>query len=186
MDAERGRFVVFQTLSATEVPHVWRASEAGGKETADGDFGMQDDVNVYVICAAESLARGQAKAFSLSRVTEDEGPRPLSIFVVRTDADQFVGYLNRCPHEGAWLNIGDGKFFNEDGSRLRCGRHKAEFDIETGQCVKGPCRDKAIEPVALVVMDGDVCLCGIELAEEEPSAFWDDLDDTMEIMIHPG
>ncbi|MGJ0510700.1 hypothetical protein [Methylocystis sp.] len=42
-----------------------------------------------------------------------------------------------------------------------------------------------IEPVALVVMDGDVCLCGVELAEEEISDD-DDLDETMEIMIHPG
>ena len=149
---------------------------------------MQDGVNLYVICAADSLARGQAKAFSLSRVTEDRATRPFSIFVVRTPQDEYVGYLNSCPHKGAWLNIGDGKFLSEDGGRLQCGRHKAEFDIESGLCVKGPCKDKAIEPVALVVMDGDLCLCGVELAEEERSAFddMDDLDETMEITIHPG
>ncbi|MBM3654284.1 MAG: Rieske (2Fe-2S) protein, partial [Alphaproteobacteria bacterium] len=33
--------------------------------------------------------------------------------------------------------------------------------------------------------DGDVCLCGVKLAEEELYDD-DDLDETMEIMIHPG
>ena len=146
---------------------------------------MQADVDIYVICAFESLERGQAMAFSLSRVMDDGATRPFSIFVVRTEKDQCVGYVNVCPHKGAWLNIGDGKFFSEDGRRLRCGRHKSEFDVETGVCVKGPCVDKIIEPVALVVMDGDVCLCGVKLAEEEISDH-DELDETMEIMIHPG
>lgn len=145
---------------------------------------MGEEVEVYVICAASSLDRGQAKAYSLSRITERDGARPFSIFVVRTVSDQYFGYVNACPHQGTWLNIGEGIFFGEDGKHLRCGRHKAEFDIETGMCVKGPCEGKAIEPIPLVVVDGDVCLCGIELAEEDHSAF-DEFDDTMEIMIHP-
>jgi nitrite reductase/ring-hydroxylating ferredoxin subunit len=146
---------------------------------------MQGEVDLYVICALESLARGQAKAFSLSRVLDDGATRPFSIFVVRREADDCFGYVNICPHNGSWLNIGDGGFFSEDGQRLRCGRHKAEFDVETGLCVKGPCADKMLEPIALVVIDGDVCLCGVELAEEE-ILDQDDLDETMEIMIHPG
>ncbi|WP_041927378.1 Rieske (2Fe-2S) protein [Methylocystis sp. SC2] len=146
---------------------------------------MQDDVSLYVICALDNLVRGQATPFSLSRVTDEGETRPFSIFVVRTENDHCVGYVNICPHQGSWLNIGDGRFFSDDGQRLRCGRHKAEFDVETGVCVKGPCVDKMIEPVALVVMDGDVCLCGVKLAEEEISDD-DDLDETMEIMIHPG
>ncbi len=145
---------------------------------------MGEEVEVFVICAANSLDRGQAKAFSLSRITESEEARPFSIFVVRTVGDQYFGYVNACPHQGTWLNIGEGRFFGEDGKRLRCGRHKAEFEIETGLCVKGPCKGKAIEPIPLVVVDGDVCLCGIELAEEDHSVF-DEFDDTMEIMIHP-
>ncbi|MGA8172650.1 MAG: Rieske 2Fe-2S domain-containing protein [Methylocystis sp.] len=146
---------------------------------------MREDVKLYVICAIESVARGQARPFSLSRVCDDGTTRPFSIFVLRTQSDQCLGYVNVCPHQGAWLNIGDGNFFSEDGERLRCGRHNAEFEIETGLCVKGPCRDKMIETIALVVMDGDVCLCGVNLAEEE-IADDDDLDETMEIMIHPG
>ena len=145
---------------------------------------MSEDVEVFVICAAESIARGEARSFSLSRITEDGEARPFPIFVVRSANDQYVGYVNSCPHQGTWLNIGDGTFFNGDKTRLRCGRHKAEFEIETGLCVSGSCKDRAIEPIALVVVDGELCLCGVKLAEEDRMSF-DDLDDTMEIMIQP-
>jgi nitrite reductase/ring-hydroxylating ferredoxin subunit len=149
---------------------------------------MSDEVNVYVICSTREIEPGTAKAFSLSRITETRETRPFSIFVVRTKADQFFGYVNVCPHQGAWLNIGDGGFFSGDGARLRCGRHKAEFDVESGLCVKGSCKDKSLEQIPIVVMDGEVCLCGVELSEEEPRRPSDDdeFEDTMEIMIHPG
>ena len=50
----------------------------------------------------------------------------------------------------------------------------------------GPCKGKSLEPVPVVVVDGEVCLCGVSLVEDHgfPGAF-DDPDDTMEIMIHP-
>jgi len=149
---------------------------------------MSDDINVYVICSTRQIERGTARAFSLLRITETGDTRPYSIFVVRTKADQFFGYVNVCPHQGVWLNIGDGGFFSSDGARLRCGRHKAEFDVESGVCVKGSCKDKSLQQIPIIVMDGEVCLCGVELSEEEPRLSDDDdeFEDTMEIMIHPG
>lgn len=146
---------------------------------------MDEELKVYVVCAAGTLERGQAKAFSLSRITESGETRPYSIFVVRTRNDHYVGYVNSCPHQGTWLNFGEGIFFNNEGTRLRCGRHKAEFDIETGSCVKGPCKDKALEPLALVVVDGEVCLCGVDLREDDSAFFDDEFDETMEITISP-
>jgi hypothetical protein len=59
------------------------------------------------------------------------------------------------------------------------------FEIETGLCVAGPCRDQSLEPVALAVIDGEVCVCGIELEEDGPLD-WFDEDETMEIMIPLG
>ena len=106
--------------------------------------------------------------------------------VVRTDAREFTGYVNACPHQGTWLNIGGGEFFNKDGTRLRCGRHGALFDVDTGACVEGPCEGEHLEPVAIALVGDDVCLCGVELLEEEERPFpYDDLDETMEIMISP-
>jgi nitrite reductase/ring-hydroxylating ferredoxin subunit len=141
---------------------------------------------VFVICAADSIEPGGAKAFSLSRITETDEARPFPIVIVRTAANNYFGYVNACPHEGIWLNFGAGEFFSRDRTFLKCGRHGADFEIDTGLCVGGPCKGKSLEPIALAVIDGEVCLCGVTLVEDDgfPSPF-DDFDDTMEIMIHP-
>jgi nitrite reductase/ring-hydroxylating ferredoxin subunit len=141
---------------------------------------------VWVIGRANDIEPGRAKPFSLSRVTETGEARPFAIFVVRRSRNDYVGYLNGCPHGGTWLNINAGEFFSEDRAQLRCGRHGARFEIATGRCVEGPCEGAALEPVALTVLDGDLCICGVELVEDDglPNPFVE-LDDTMEIMIHP-
>jgi len=150
---------------------------------------MQDDVDLFVICGTEDIPRGQARAFSLSRVNETGESRPFPVMVVRTDADVYVGYANVCPHNRLWLNIGDGEFFSDDNSFLECGRHGAKFEVLSGQCVTGPCAGTSLEPVPLMLSEGEVCIYGVRLAEETPypDPFSDhaDLDETMEIMIHP-
>jgi nitrite reductase/ring-hydroxylating ferredoxin subunit len=143
-----------------------------------------ENVEVYVVCRADSIERGDAKAFSLSRLTEEGEGKPFSIVLLRTMDDQYFGYVNTCPHQGTWLNIGDGTFFSEDKKHIRCGRHKAKFEIDTGLCIEGPCEGRAIEQIPIVNVDGELCLCGVALAEEDGSPF-EDTDDTMEIMIHP-
>lgn len=145
-----------------------------------------DDLDVYVICRANDIEPGKAKAFSLSRVSETGEGRPFGIVVIRVSRDTYVGYVNSCPHEGKWLNIGSGEFFNPERTRLRCGRHGALFEIDTGLCVAGPCKEKSLEPIAIAVIGGDLCLCGVKLVEDDgsPDPFRE-LDDTMEIMIHP-
>jgi nitrite reductase/ring-hydroxylating ferredoxin subunit len=141
---------------------------------------------VYVICDADAVERGDGKAFSLSRIDAAGGSRPFPIFIVRSDADKYFAYVNICPHEKTWLNIGSGMFFDEDRTYLTCGRHGAKFVIETGVCVEGPCKEHHLESIPVVVIDGEVCVCGIELVEEDgfPDPFAD-YDETMEIMIHP-
>jgi len=145
-----------------------------------------EEPEVFVICPARSIAPGTAKPFSLSRITETGESRPFPIVIVRIGVDAFFGYVNSCPHEKAWLNIGSGEFFNEERTRLKCGRHGALFEIESGACVEGPCKGASLEPVAVAVIDGEVCLCGITLVEDDgfPDPF-EEFDDTMEIMIHP-
>ena len=142
-------------------------------------------VEVYVICAADTIEQGGAKAFSLSRIDETGEGRPFPVMVVRTHANEYFGYVNACPHEGIWLNFGAGDFFTPDRAFLRCGRHGSVFEIESGTCIDGPCKDKSLQPIALAVVDGEVCICGIELEEAGHPDPFDDGDDTMEIMIHP-
>ena len=144
------------------------------------------DLEVFVICPAESIAPGSAKAFSLSRIAETDECRPFPIVIVRTAANDYFGYVNTCPHQSTWLNIGAGEFFSPDRAFLRCGRHGAQFEIDSGLCVDGPCKGQSLEPIAVAVVDGEVCLCGVALVEDHgfPGPF-DEFDDTMEIMIHP-
>lgn len=146
----------------------------------------KDDIELFVICAADSIARGDAKAFSLSRLNEDGESRPFPVVIVRTHANDYFAYVNSCPHERIWLNFGAGEFFSPDRAFLKCGRHGATFEIDTGLCVDGPCQGKNLEPIAVAVVDGEVCLCGVPLAEDDgyPNPF-EEFDDTMEIMIHP-
>lgn len=150
---------------------------------------MQDDVDLYVICGTEDIPRGGAQAFSLARLNEKGESRPFPVVIVRTDADVFVGYANVCPHNRLWLNIGDGEFFSDDKGFLQCGRHGAKFDLLSGQCTTGPCAGASLEPVPLMLSEGEVCIYGVRLAEDtpHPDPFGDhaDLDETMEIMIHP-
>lgn len=141
---------------------------------------------VFIICDAKRIGRGEAAPFSLSRNLENGESRPFPIFVVRTYGDDYFGYVNSCPHQGRWLNIGDGEFFTKDGAFLRCGRHGSRFEIETGTCVEGECKGKQLERVDIAVFDGDVCLRGVALAEDDGYRDpFDEEDDTMEIMIHP-
>ena len=145
-----------------------------------------EEIEVFVICASDDIERGGARAFSLSRIDVSGESRPFPIVVIRTHDNAYVGYVNACPHDGVWLNIGSGDFFTQDRAFLKCGRHGATFEIDSGLCIDGPCNGKGLQPIALAVVDGEVCLCGERLVEDDrPFGSFDDNDETMEIMIHP-
>lgn len=146
---------------------------------------MTQPPEVYAICAASEIEKGDARAFSLSRITDAGEARPLALVVVRTHRDEFFGYVNVCPHKGSWLNFGDGSFFSRDRAFLQCGRHGALFEIDTGLCIAGECKGDSLEPVAIAVIGGDLCLCGMVLVEDEGRNPFADIEDTMDIMIHP-
>ncbi len=95
----------------------------------------EDNPGLFVVCALDDIAPGTARPFTLSRAGEADAGRPVPILIVRMSDDVCVGYVNACPHDGVWLNVGDGEFFSPDGAFLRCGRHGAAFDIVSGRCV---------------------------------------------------
>jgi nitrite reductase/ring-hydroxylating ferredoxin subunit len=146
---------------------------------------MQAD-DVFVICSAADIGVRSAKPFDLARLDETGAGKPFRVVIIRREPDEYFAYANACPHEGTWLNIGAGEFFDAERAFLKCGRHGAKFEIDTGLCVSGPCEGANLKPIALAIIDGDICLCGVPLVEESrfPNPF-EELDDTMEIMIHP-
>lgn len=160
---------------------------ARGAESGSEVQGMSSaEIEVFAVCRADDIERGDARPFSLSRINEAGESRPFPIVIVRTHADSYFGYVNSCPHEGIWLNFGEGTFFTRDRAFLKCGRHGSVFEIETGLCIDGRCKEKSLEPIALAVVGSDVCICGITLVEDDRMSHpFDEFDDTMEIMIHP-
>lgn len=119
----------------------------------------------YAICSAKDIPNRRGKAFSLVRVGEDKSETPWHIFIVRWDKKVY-GYVNRCPHDGVNLDWEADQFLEQGGTRIVCGKHGSQFEIETGQCLDGPCKGRRLERVSLAVMDGDICVTGVTLAEQ--------------------
>jgi nitrite reductase/ring-hydroxylating ferredoxin subunit len=78
---------------------------------------------------------------------------PVEIFLVRQQ-DKIYGYLNRCPHRGITLEWTPDQFLNFTQEVIQCGTHGAQFRIEDGYCIWGPCAGASLHKLPLVI-DGD-------------------------------
>jgi nitrite reductase/ring-hydroxylating ferredoxin subunit len=77
-----------------------------------------------------------------------------SLFIVRR-GDQLVAWRNACPHiDGAPMAWRKHAYLNANGSRIVCSAHGAQFDIDSGECLLGPCLGQRLTPVALSVDEG--------------------------------
>lgn len=143
---------------------------------------MESRTEIYVICGVDEIPDQRCKPFTLLRL-ENGRPVPWQIVIVRWGRRVF-GYVNRCPHQGSPLNFEANQFFDPARRYLMCGRHGAHFDIKTGACVEGPCQGQNLAPLHLVIDDGDICIAGVTLVEQNGEHDIDP-DETMEIMVHP-
>jgi len=123
---------------------------------------------LYAICQTGEIEDGDATGFMLMRIESTGEPKPWPILITRK-GNNFYGFENICPHQGERLDATPGAFLDEEGNFLACGRHGAQFDLDTGACFIGPCRGQSLTPVTIVVDDGDVCVTGVELAEDDGS-----------------
>ena len=121
---------------------------------------------VYAICSMSDIPSQKARGFHLARIDENGIERPWPIVVVRW-GKQVFGYLNKCPHDGVNLDWERNQFLDPNyGVRLMCGKHGSLFEIGTGLCVEGPCKGEGLTPVPLAVIDNDICVVGVTLAED--------------------
>ena len=79
------------------------------------------------------------------------------LFAIKKD-DLFHIYLNSCPHLGTPLEWLEDQFLDEDGALIRCATHGALFDIESGQCLVGPCKGKSLRKIPFVVREGIIMI----------------------------
>ncbi len=75
---------------------------------------------------------------------------PRDIMVIRRGRNVY-GYINSCPHTGVCLDWQPGQFLNMDNELIICAMHGAEFRIEDGYCVAGPCAGDHLQPIELKV-----------------------------------
>jgi nitrite reductase/ring-hydroxylating ferredoxin subunit len=99
------------------------------------------------LCALADIPDGGARGFP---------PAPggfTGIFAVRRGATAFV-YVNACPHLGVSLDWSPDAFLDASRTHIVCSTHGAEFRIEDGFCLAGPCNGQSLERVDAQIRDG--------------------------------
>ncbi len=102
-----------------------------------------------VLCRLDEISDPGGKGFA--------PPGRPRFFVVRIGGTVW-GYVNSCPHQGVNLDWNPDRFLTYDKDLIQCATHGARFVIETGVCIAGPCRGRALTPVPVAVVDGAVVL----------------------------
>ena len=99
------------------------------------------------LCRVSDIPDGGARGF-------EPAPGGLTgLFAVRQGEAVHV-YVNACPHLGISLDWAPDQFLTEDGSLIICANHGAEFRIEDGYCIRGPCRGLSLEAVETRITEG--------------------------------
>lgn len=103
------------------------------------------------LCHLSDIPDGAARGFP--------GPPGsfIGLFAVRRGKQVFV-YVNSCPHIGTSLNLMPDRFLSADGALIVCVTHGAEFRIEDGYCLRGPCSGDRLEAVPVRIEDGTVLI----------------------------
>lgn len=142
---------------------------------------MVEDRQIYAVCHVNDVIKRRAAGFVLARLNEEGKTVPFPIVVVRKQG-KFYAYVNRCPHQGARLDFEPRQFLDASGHFLLCGKHGAQFELDTGLCNDGPCLGERLEPVEVVIDEDEVCIVGVNLAEED-GLDRDENDESPEIVV---
>jgi nitrite reductase/ring-hydroxylating ferredoxin subunit len=102
------------------------------------------------LCRVDEIPDGAARGFSFG-----SGIDRAEIFVYR-NGEMILGYDNACPHQGTPLNFLPDRFLAEEGDVFLCTTHGAQFRIENGFCLLGPCQGKSLKKIMLKVEDQTV------------------------------
>jgi nitrite reductase/ring-hydroxylating ferredoxin subunit len=104
------------------------------------------------LCHIDELVDGESRGFDPLRAGHD------TMFVVRR-ADRVRAWRDACPHiNGAPMAWRKDAYLNAGRDRIVCSAHGAQFDIETGLCVLGPCIGQSLEPLKITSMSGALYL----------------------------
>jgi nitrite reductase/ring-hydroxylating ferredoxin subunit len=106
------------------------------------------------LCRLDEIPNGEAWGFSFGSGTDRR-----EIFVLRRDGN-FYAYENACPHQGTPLNFLPDRFLDRSGKLFHCTTHGAQFRIEDGFCIRGPCEGKSLRPIRVEIVGSDLVWIG--------------------------
>jgi len=102
----------------------------------------------------------------LARVAEIPLPGVKEVFVPSASggfylllthtADGIRAFHNECPHAGRPLNYAPNKFLLSQFGHLVCAVHGAEFVLNSGECVAGPCFGQSLRALAVRIEAGEI------------------------------
>ncbi|MFN3498355.1 MAG: Rieske (2Fe-2S) protein [Pannonibacter indicus] len=98
------------------------------------------------LCREEEIAEAEAKGFG------PLGSYRRKIIVLRHQG-ALRAWLDSCPHysTGTPMAWKTDAYLNGEGTHLACHSHGALFDMDTGECVIGPCLGQQLTPVSIAV-----------------------------------
>lgn len=99
-----------------------------------------------LLCTETELRARPCKGFEING---------FKLFVVANDG-HYYAYENCCPHQYIPLDWDNDEFLDSAGELILCATHGAQFVIETGECVAGPCIGASLRPLNISLRDGNV------------------------------
>ena len=105
------------------------------------------------LCPIDDISDPGARGFEFGA-----GSERLEYVAVRK-GDLIRVYVNACPHQGTPLETFPDRFLTADSQRLLCTTHGAEFRLNDGLCLKGPCEGKRLKSANYRIQDGELFIC---------------------------
>jgi nitrite reductase/ring-hydroxylating ferredoxin subunit len=112
--------------------------------------GERADRGAVPVCPVTALEPGRAYSFNV-----DGSERTLDLVVIRFDGE-LLAFENRCPHLGTPLNLLPDHFLDAAGREIICATHGARFELPSGLCLFGPCKDDELRRLDTLERDGTV------------------------------
>ena len=103
------------------------------------------------LCRVDEVPEGGATSREVESATGG-----FSLVLTRV-AGTVRAFHNECPHAARRLDWSPGRFLVESGT-LVCAAHGAQFMLDSGACIGGPCRGAGLKPVAISVEGDEVVL----------------------------
>ena len=118
---------------------------------------------LHFLCRQDAIGEGEAKGFA------PVGDFRRKIIVLRRGG-ALHAWLDSCPHysTGTPMAWKTDAYLNGEKTHLACHSHGALFDMETGDCVLGPCLGQRQTRVDIAVSEeGDVFVAAAAQEEKQ-------------------